>query len=98
MNTKIQIKLNTKSPKSLSQKDKHLTCVGDFSQAIYSWRGADYKNMLMLKSDFPDLTTINLEQNYRSTQNILDAANLVVSRIPTTPFCRCGQTGMLDQK
>ncbi len=66
--------------KKLVQKDKHLTCVGDFSQAIYSWRGADYKNMLMLKSDFPDLTTINLEQNYRSTQNILDAANLVVSK------------------
>lgn len=66
--------------KKLVQKENHLTCVGDFSQAIYSWRGADYKNMLMLKSDFPDLTIINLEQNYRSTQNILDAANFVVSK------------------
>lgn len=66
--------------KKLVHKENHLTCVGDFSQAIYSWRGADYKNMLMLKSDFPDLTIINLEQNYRSTQNILDAANFVVSK------------------
>ena len=71
--------------KKLVQKDKHLTCVGDFSQAIYSWRGADYKNMLMLKSDFPDLTTINLEQNYRSTQIILDAANNIVRKNKNHP-------------
>lgn len=72
--------------KLLAKKDKHLTVVGDFSQAIYSWRGADYRNMLLLKQDFLDLSTINLEQNYRSTQNILDAANSVISKNKNHPI------------
>lgn len=72
--------------KLLARRDKHLTVVGDFSQAIYSWRGADYRNMLLLKQDFPDLTTINLEQNYRSTQTILDAANNVISKNKNHPI------------
>lgn len=72
--------------KLLSKKDQHLTVVGDFSQAIYSWRGADFRNMLLLKQDFPNLKTINLEQNYRSTQNILDAANNVISKNKNHPI------------
>jgi len=71
--------------KLLAKKDQHLTVVGDFSQAIYSWRGADYRNMLLLKQDFPNLATVNLEQNYRSTQNILDAANNVISKNKNHP-------------
>jgi DNA helicase-2/ATP-dependent DNA helicase PcrA len=57
----------------------NLTVVGDASQSIYSWRGADHRNLMNLKTDYPDLTTINLEQNYRSTQTILDAAHAVIS-------------------
>ncbi len=71
--------------KLLAKKDQHLTVVGDFSQNIYSFRGADYRNMLRLNQDFPNLTTINLEQNYRSTQNILDAANSVISKNKNHP-------------
>ncbi|OGY16054.1 MAG: hypothetical protein A2785_02695 [Candidatus Chisholmbacteria bacterium RIFCSPHIGHO2_01_FULL_49_18] len=64
---------------------RNLTCVGDFSQSIYRWRGADFRNLNKLQTDFPDLTTINLEQNYRSTQNILDAAHGVISHNTTHP-------------
>lgn len=71
--------------KTLAQKYQNLTVVGDFSQSIYSWRGADYRNMLALKSDFPELTIMNLEQNYRSTQTILDAANQVISKNKNHP-------------
>lgn len=72
--------------KKLAQKYRQLTVVGDAAQAIYSWRGADYRNLLALKSDFPDLTTINLEQNYRSTQTILSAANKVISQNKNHPI------------
>lgn len=67
--------------------DHHNLCVvGDASQAIYSWRGADYHNLLALQTDFPNLTTIKLEQNYRSTQNILDAAYGVIHRNQLHPI------------
>jgi DNA helicase II / ATP-dependent DNA helicase PcrA len=65
--------------KILSGKHRNLTVVGDASQAIYSWRGADYRNLNLLKEDFSDLTVIKLEQNYRSTQTILDAAGSVIA-------------------
>lgn len=72
--------------KLLASKHRNLTVVGDAAQAIYSWRGADYRNLLLLKQDFPDLHTINLEQNYRSTQVILDAANSVISKNKNHPI------------
>jgi DNA helicase-2/ATP-dependent DNA helicase PcrA len=74
--------------KALSRSHQQLTVVGDAAQAIYSWRGADYRNLLLLKQDFPDLTTINLEQNYRSTQTILDAAFGVISRNKKHPILK----------
>ena len=74
--------------KSLAKKNRNLTVVGDAAQAIYSWRGADYRNLLALKSDFADLTTLNLEQNYRSTQTILGAANGVIAKNKNHPVLK----------
>lgn len=74
--------------KLLVHRDRNLTVVGDASQSIYAWRGADHRNIAYLKRDFPDLTVINLEQNYRSTQTILDAAYEVISKNRTHPVLR----------
>ena len=72
--------------KMLSEKYKNISVVGDFSQSIYSFRGADFQNLSKFKEDFKDVKTFSLSQNYRSTQKILDAASSVISKNTSHPI------------
>lgn len=65
-----------------------ITAVGDASQSVYSWRGADYRNINNLVKDYPKIKIVNLEQNYRSTQNILETANSIISKNTGHPILK----------
>ncbi len=66
--------------KALASKFENICVVGDDAQSIYSFRGANIYNILNFKKDYPDAITVSLEQNYRSTQNIVNAANVVIGK------------------
>jgi len=68
--------------KHLASFYRNIFVVGDTDQSIYRWRGADYRNVLRFEQDYPDTQKIMLEQNYRSTQSILDAAMAIIDRNP----------------
>jgi DNA helicase II / ATP-dependent DNA helicase PcrA len=74
--------------KLLTGKWKNICVVGDFSQSIYSWRGADYRNLMRFKDDFPSTITFSLSQNYRSTQKILDGASTVIAKNTSHPVLK----------
>lgn len=63
----------------LAKENRNICVVGDDDQSIYSWRGANYENIVQLEKDFPEVKEIKLEQNYRSTGTILDAANSIIA-------------------
>jgi ATP-dependent DNA helicase UvrD/PcrA len=64
----------------LVNQSRNIAVIGDDWQSVYSWRGADFRNILKFETDFKDCTIIKLEQNYRSTKNILDAAHAVITK------------------
>lgn len=78
---KVQYKL----VRYLTGTTGRITAVGDASQSIYGWRGADFRNVNLITKDYDDITVIHLEQNYRSTETILLAANSVISKNTSHP-------------
>ena len=84
--------------KMLSQKWNNICVVGDFSQSIYSFRGADFLNLAKFKEDFKDTKTFSLSQNYRSTQKILDGASSVISKNNTHPVLKLWTENKTEKK
>ncbi len=84
--------------KQLAGEDGNITAVGDAAQAIYSFRGADYRNLKLLEETYPNLTTVGLPKNYRSTQYILDAAYSVVSNNKNHPTLKLSATREIGSK
>lgn len=74
--------------KLLSKKWKNICVVGDFSQSIYSFRGANFQNLITFNKDFENVKTFHLSQNYRSTQTILDSAYSVISKNTSHPVLK----------
>ncbi|OGE26845.1 hypothetical protein A3C26_03000 [Candidatus Daviesbacteria bacterium RIFCSPHIGHO2_02_FULL_39_12] len=74
--------------KYLANRHKNICVVGDASQSVYSFRGADFRNIVNFQKDYPNAKVFNLEQNYRSTQNILDAAHSVISKNKSHPILK----------
>lgn len=72
----------------LGEKGGNVTVVGDFSQSIYSWRGADIRNLEKFQDDFPDCKVFHLQQNYRSTQTILDFAYEIIAKNEGHPILK----------
>lgn len=66
--------------KMLTRNNSNIAVVGDDWQSIYSWRGADFRNILNFEKDYPDALVVKLEQNYRSSKNILDAAHAIITK------------------
>jgi DNA helicase-2/ATP-dependent DNA helicase PcrA len=69
----------------LAKRDKNLCVIGDPDQSIYSFRGADIRNILQFRQEYPDAVSIKLERNYRSTQQVLDAADGIIAANPNRP-------------
>jgi len=74
--------------KYLANRHKNICVVGDASQSIYSFRGADFRNIVNFQKDYPNTKVFNLEQNYRSTQNILDTAHAIISKNKSHPILK----------
>jgi DNA helicase-2/ATP-dependent DNA helicase PcrA len=83
MSTKIRIILNILIVRALSDKFQNICVVGDDAQSIYAFRGANINNILNFQKDYEGVKTFRLEQNYRSTKNIVEAANTVIDKNKT---------------